>query len=64
MKNRQKNLLKHAKKAGHNAIVGKDPENLFYIWIYAIGFFLSCFYGFIAHNANMPSIWKMPCGEF
>ena len=31
MKNRQKNLLKHANKAGHNAIVILDPENLFYM---------------------------------
>ena len=40
MKNRQKNLLKHAKKAGHNAIVALDPENLFYMtgfWGEAIG---------------------------
>ena len=31
MKTRQKNLLKHANKAGHNAIVALDPENLFYM---------------------------------
>ena len=40
MKNRQKNLLKHANKAGHNAIVALDPENLFYMtgfWGEAIG---------------------------
>ena len=40
MKTRQKNLLKHANKAGHNAIVALDPENLFYMtgfWGEAIG---------------------------
>ena len=31
MKTRQKNLLKHANKAGYNAIVALDPENLFYM---------------------------------
>ena len=40
MKNRQKNLLKHANKSGYNAIVALDPENLFYMtgfWGEAIG---------------------------
>ena len=40
MNTRQKNLLKHANKAGYNAIVALDPENLFYMtrfWGEAIG---------------------------
>ena len=40
MINRQKKLLKYANKAGYNAIVALDPENLFYMtgfWGEAIG---------------------------